>query len=74
MVGKFWRVSMFACIITQLRHWIGKSEFNRLRGQLIALHIQVITQACDYFKVDVKQRQNLIHLAHDNGKKLGFLV
>ena len=67
-------VTMFAPIIVWIRKWLGKSQFNRLRSKLIALHIQVITQVSNGLGINLKCRQHLIHVAHENGKKLGLLA
>jgi hypothetical protein len=65
---------MFAPIVVIVRKWMGTPEFNRLRGQGIALHAKVITQFCNAFKIDRDQRQGMIRLARDNGKRLGLLA
>ncbi|MBP0016317.1 MAG: electron transporter [Cyanobacteria bacterium SBLK] len=65
---------MFAPLVVTLRQWMGKTEFNRLRGQAIALHSQTITNFCKSVGIESKQRQGLIRLARDNGKRLGFLA
>jgi hypothetical protein len=65
---------MFAPMMVVVRNWMGTPEFNRLRGQAIALHAQVITQFCNLFKIDRDQRQGMIRLARDNGKRLGLLA
>ncbi|MBF2006845.1 MAG: electron transporter [Chlorogloeopsis fritschii C42_A2020_084] len=65
---------MFAPIVVNLRNWMGKAKFNQLRGKAIALHAQVITSFCSFVGIASKERQNLIRLAKDNGKKLGLLA
>uniref|UniRef100_B8HZ46 PGR5 protein involved in cyclic electron flow n=1 Tax=Cyanothece sp. (strain PCC 7425 / ATCC 29141) TaxID=395961 RepID=B8HZ46_CYAP4 len=65
---------MFAPIVIWIRNWMGQPKFNHLRSKLIARHLQVITQVCDRCGVAIHIRQRLIHIAHDNGKKLGFLA
>jgi hypothetical protein len=65
---------MFAPLVILLRNQLGKREFNQIRGKAIALHSQVITNVCNRFGVDRTARQNLIRLARDNGKRLGFLA
>jgi hypothetical protein len=65
---------MFAPIVVTLRNQVGSPQFNRLRGQAIALHAQVITAFCQRLGIDTAQRQGLIRLARDNGKKLGLLA
>ena len=65
---------MFAPIVVALRNYLGKREFNTLRGKAIKLHSQVITNVCNQFSVDRTVRQNLIRKARDNGKVLGLLA
>ncbi len=65
---------MFAPIVVLVRRLMGDAKFVRLRGQAIALHAQVITRFCDRFGIDRNQRQSMIRLARDNGKRLGLLA
>ncbi|UBF26450.1 electron transporter [Kovacikia minuta CCNUW1] len=65
---------MFAPIIVLVRRFLGDARFVRLRGQGIALHAKVINQFCDRFGIERTQRQNMIRLARDNGKRLGLLA
>lgn len=65
---------MFVPIVVVLRNWLGAKQFAQIRGKAIALHAQVITQVCDWMGVDRTQRQNLIRLARDNGKRLGLMA
>ncbi len=65
---------MFAPIIVLIRANVGQPKFNQLRGKLIALHAQIITQFCNYLNIDNSTRQHLIRLARDNGKRLGLLA
>jgi hypothetical protein len=65
---------MFAPIVILFRHWFGSDRFLRLRGQAIALHAQIISQFCDFLGIDRSQRQRLIRMARDNGKRLGFMA
>ncbi|MBF2027579.1 MAG: electron transporter [Oscillatoriales cyanobacterium C42_A2020_001] len=65
---------MFAPIVVVFRRLMGDAKFVRLRGQAIALHAQIITKFCDRCGIDRTQRQSMIRLARDNGKKLGLLA
>jgi hypothetical protein len=65
---------MFAPIVVVIRRWLGTPEFNKLRGQAIAKHSQVITKVCNAIGIERGQRQNMIRLARDNGKRLGLLA
>ena len=65
---------MFAPVVISLRNVMGSKEFNKVRGQAIRLHSQVITRVCNRFGVERTTRQNLIRTARDNGKVLGLLA
>jgi hypothetical protein len=65
---------MFAPLIVLFRQQLGKAKFNQLRGKAIALHCQAITNFCNRFGIATQERQSLIRLAKDNGKKLGLLA
>ncbi len=65
---------MFAPLVILVRRQMGDAKFIKLRGQAIALHAQVITKICERFGLDRSFRQNMIRLARDNGKRLGFLA
>ncbi|ACB51013.1 hypothetical protein cce_1663 [Crocosphaera subtropica ATCC 51142] len=65
---------MFAPIVILLRDRLGKVKFNKLRGEAIKLHSQVITNFCENLGIDRTARQNMIRTARDNGKKLGLLA
>ena len=65
---------MFAPIVILVRNYLGKAKFNKLRGQAIAKHSQVITAVGNRIGIERTTRQNLIRTARDNGKKLGFLA
>jgi len=65
---------MFAPLVLLVRRFVGDIKFVKLRGQAIALHSKVITQVCESVGIDRNQRQSLIRLARDNGKRLGLLA
>ena len=65
---------MFAPIVILVRNYLGKTQFNKLRGQAISKHSQVITAVCNRVGIERTTRQNLIRTARDNGKKLGLLA
>ena len=74
---------MFAPIVVLVRHRLGKTKFNQLRGKAIALravaepialHSKTITNVCNRFNIERTTRQNLIRTARDNGKRLGLLA
>ena len=65
---------MFAPVVVLVRNRIGKIKFNKIRGQVIALHCQTITNFCNGVGLKSQVRQNLIRLAKNNGKTLGFLA
>ncbi|NEO84629.1 MAG: electron transporter [Spirulina sp. SIO3F2] len=65
---------MFASLIVLLRNAIGQSRFNRTRGQVIGLHCKTITNFCNFVGIESKERQSLIRLARNNGKRLGLMA
>lgn len=65
---------MFAPIVVVVRRFMGDKRFIKFRGEAIALHSKVITNVCNRIGIDRTQRQNMIRLARDNGKKLGLLA
>jgi hypothetical protein len=65
---------MFAPLVVLVRKAMGAPQFNKFRGQMIALHSKTITRFCNRFGIDSKERQSLIRTARDNGKRLGFLI
>ena len=65
---------MFAPLVIATRKFIGKKQFNQIRGKAIALHSKTITRFCNAVGIESKKRQNLIRLAKSNGKLLGFLA
>lgn len=65
---------MFAPLVVLVRELMGKAKFNQIRGKAIGIHAQTITNFCNRFGIESKQRQSLIRLAKDNGKKLGLLA
>jgi len=67
-------VKMFAPIVTIARLILGQKRFTKIRGKAIALHSQVITNFCNQIGIDRTQRQSMIRLARDNGKRLGLLA
>jgi hypothetical protein len=65
---------MFAPIVVLIRNLLGKERFVQIRGKAIAQHSKIITNFCEQVGIDRTRRQNLIRLARDNGKRLGFLA
>ena len=65
---------MFAPFVMLLRQALGNSRFNRTRGKIIGLHCQTISNFCNAVGIDSKERQSLIRLARNNGKRLGFMA
>lgn len=43
---------MFAPIVILVRNYLGKAKFNKLRGQMIAKHSQVITAVCNRIGIE----------------------
>ncbi|PLZ96264.1 electron transporter [Fischerella thermalis CCMEE 5268] len=64
---------MFAVFVVFTCNYLGQAKFNQVRGKLIVLHTQTINFFCDRLGIDRMTRQNLIRLAHANGKRLGLI-
>lgn len=65
---------MFGSLVILLRQFTGTARFNRFRGKVIGLHCKAITNFCNFFGIDSKERQSLIRIAKSNGKQLGLLA
>ena len=65
---------MFAPLVILIRNRMGKVKFNQLRGKVIALPCQTITNFCNHIDLESQVRQNLIRRAKSNGKMLGLLA
>jgi hypothetical protein len=65
---------MFAPLVILVSQRMGKVKFNQLRGKMIALHCQTITNFCNQIGLESQVRQNLIRRAKSNGKRLGLLA
>ena len=64
---------MFAPIVILVRNYLGKAKFNKLRGQAIAKHSQVITAvSVDGQVFDWRDRQPLIDFYGDSVLVLKF--
>lgn len=65
---------VFSPLVVAVRAVVGEKEFNKLRGQAISLHSQVIKDFGKQLGADPKQVQGVIRLAKKNGEWLGFLA
>lgn len=64
----------FSPLVKATRAAMGAKDFNKLRGQGIAMHSQVIKDFCRGIGADSKQAMQVIRLAKENGEYLGFLA
>lgn len=65
---------MFAPLVMMVRKFVGDRKFLKVRGNAIALHSKAITNFCNRVGIERSQRQSMIRLARDNGKRLGLLA
>lgn len=65
---------MFAPVVIFMCRMLGKVRFTCFRARVISLHTQAITHVCDRIGIPRSQRQQLIRLARDNGKRLGLMA
>jgi hypothetical protein len=65
---------MFAPMIILAKKTLGEAKINDWRNQAIFRHIQVINYVGELLGLSKKDRQRLIQLTHQNGKRLGLLT
>ena len=65
---------MFAPLVIALRQAMGRKSFMKLRGKMIAQHARIINQACRWLGLKSGENQQMLRLAHANGKRLGLLA
>ena len=66
---------MFAPLVILVRKFVGdERKFRQVRGNAIALHSKAITNFCNRVGIERSQRQKMIRIARDNGKRLGLLA
>ncbi|CAM9174450.1 unnamed protein product [Laminaria digitata] len=72
-MGKVSKFGIFSPAVVGAKIALGESRLNKLRGKVIALHSQVITEYCRWVGAPSKVRGLLIRKAKRNGDDLGFL-
>ena len=65
---------MFSPIVILIRRFLGKKRFNHVRAEVIKLHSSVITHVSGWLGFNRQKQMDLIHLARENGRKLGLLA
>lgn len=65
---------MFATTIILAKKIFGKAKIDDLRNKAIFRHIQIINYVGELLGLSKKDRQHLIQLTHQNGKRLGLLT
>ena len=73
MGGKTAKFGIFSPGVIVAKAALGETKFNKLRGKVISLHSQVITEFCQNYGA-YNLRLKLIKKAKVNGDTLGFLV
>ena len=72
MGGKTAKFGVFSPAVIVAKTLIGETKFNKIRGKVISLHSQIITDFClNYGAYNL--RLKLIKKAKKNGDILGFL-
>ncbi|CAN0134666.1 unnamed protein product [Ascophyllum nodosum] len=72
-MGKVSKFGIFSPAVVAAKIALGEGRLNKIRGKVIALHSQVITEYCRWVGAPSKVRGLLIRKAKRNGDDLGFL-
>eukprot|EP00904_Undaria_pinnatifida_P007536 jgi/Undpi1/3912/HiC_scaffold_16.g07280.m1 len=72
-MGKVSKFGVFSPAVVGAKIALGETRLNKIRGKVIALHSQVITEYCRWVGAPSKVRGLLIRKAKRNGDDLGFL-
>ncbi len=65
---------MFAPIVVLIRRILGIHRFTHIRAVVIEIHSNIITHVSAWMGMDHQQQVVLLHIARNNGRKLGLLV
>ena len=72
-MAKVAKFGLFSPAVIGARRVLGEKRLNKLRGQGITIHSQIITEFCVYAGCSSKLRGGLIKKAKTTGDELGFL-
>uniref|UniRef100_A0A0G4FVD5 Uncharacterized protein n=1 Tax=Chromera velia CCMP2878 TaxID=1169474 RepID=A0A0G4FVD5_9ALVE len=72
--GKQAKFGLFSPAVIVGKLVLGEKRLNKIRGKIIALHSQVITQFCEYAGTQQQMRNKLIRFAKTTGDNFGMLV
>ena len=64
---------MFAPIVLLIRRILGVHRFTHIRAEIIEIHSNLIICASKWMGLNHTQQVVLLHIARNNGKKLGLL-
>jgi hypothetical protein len=65
---------MFAPIVFLIRRVLGVQRFTHIRAKVIEIHSNIIIHASGWMGLNHQQQIELLHIARENGRKLGFLI
>ncbi len=65
---------MFAPIVSLIRRVLGVQRFTHIRAEVIKIHSDIITHVSGWMDMNHQQQLELLHIARENGRKLGFLI
>ena len=72
-MGKVSKFGVFSPAVIAAKVVLGEGRLNKIRGKVIALHSQIITEYCEWVGAPSRVRGLLIKKAKQNGDTLGFL-
>ena len=64
---------MFAPIVSLIRRVLGMHRFTHIRAEVIEIHSNIIIRASGWMGMNHQQQIMLLHIARNNGRKLGLL-
>mmetsp|Transcript_29242 Transcript_29242/g.40170 ORF Transcript_29242/g.40170 Transcript_29242/m.40170 type:complete len:84 (-) Transcript_29242:162-413(-) len=73
MGGNKAKFGIFSPVVYLAKLALGEAKLNKLRGKVISLHSQAITEWCLQYGA-YNLRLKLIKMAKRNGDELGFLI
>ncbi len=65
---------MFSPIVSLIRRVLGVERFTHIRSEIIVIHSNIIIHVSGWMGLNHTQEVALLHIARENGRKLGFLI
>lgn len=64
---------MFSPIVSLIRRVLGVERFTHIRAEVIVIHSNIITHVSGWMGLNHHHQIALLHIARENGRKLGLL-